>query len=90
MALMVAAGGIIFFLAMPLGAWVHGVADGAGLVLLLIGAGATSFAMGGVFPLLCAEGVRDADASGHGVSRVILANVLGATAGPLLTGFVLL
>lgn len=89
-AVMVAAGGCLFFLTMPLGALIHGYADGPGLFVLLLGAAATSFAMGGVFPLLCAEGVSDQDAPGHGVSRVILANVLGATAGPLLTGFVLL
>ena len=89
-AVMLAAGGCLFFLAMPIGAWIHGVADGPGLFVLLLGTAATSFTTGGVFPLLCAEGVREGDASGHGVSKVILANVLGATAGPLLTGFVLL
>ena len=89
-AVMLAAGGLIFFLGMPAGAWLHTRNDGAGLLFLLVATGVTSFAMGGVFPLLCAEGVRDGGATGSGVSRVIVANVLGATAGPLLTGFVLL
>jgi SAM-dependent methyltransferase len=90
LAVMVAAGGLLFFLMMPLGAWIHGYFEGLGLFVLLIGTGLTSFAMGGVFPLLCASGVREGEGSGHGVSRVIVANVIGATAGPLLTGFVLL
>jgi spermidine synthase len=90
LAVMVAVGGILFFVMMPLGAWIHGHHEALGRFVLLVGAGVTSFAMGGVFPLLCAEGVRDGGASGAGVSRVIVANIIGATAGPLLTGFVLL
>ncbi|MBI1809827.1 MAG: methyltransferase domain-containing protein [Gemmatimonadetes bacterium] len=89
-AVMLAAGGLIFFFGMPAGAWLHTRNDDAGLLALLVATGLTSFAMGTVFPLLCAEGARDAAATGSGVSRVIVANVLGATAGPLLTGFVLL
>lgn len=89
LAVMVAAGGLIFYLAMPLGAVLHSHFESLGRFALLLGCAATSFAMGGVFPLLCAEGARDGT-SGHGVSRVIVANVVGATAGPLLTGFVLL
>jgi SAM-dependent methyltransferase len=89
-AVMVGAGGLLFFLTMPAGAWIHGYVPWAGLLMLLLGTAATSFVMGGVFPLLCAEGARDVERSGQGVSRVIVANVVGATAGPLLTGFVLL
>jgi predicted membrane-bound spermidine synthase len=45
---------------------------------------------GGIFPVLCEYGVRGDSEVGRGVSWVYAANILGSTAGPLVTGFVLL
>lgn len=90
LAVMVTLSGLIFLLAMPIGAQINTIWPGLGLLTLLVGTALTSFTMGSVFPLLCEEGVGDEQAVGSGVSRVIVANVLGATVGPLLTGFVLL
>ncbi len=53
----------------------------AGLVALLVGA---------VFPVLCHYGIRAERFVGLPLSWIYFANIVGSTAGPLLTGFVLL
>lgn len=49
-----------------------------------------AFLQGGIFTILCHAGVRSDRAVGVSVSWIYLANIVGSTAGPLLTGFVLL
>jgi len=49
-----------------------------------------SFLLGGIFPVLCHYGTRSGQAVGLAVSRLYLANIIGCTLGPLLTGFVLM
>ena len=49
-----------------------------------------AFLQGGIFTIFCHVGVRSEEAVGVSVSWIYLANIIGATAGPLLTGFVLL
>jgi len=50
----------------------------------------TSFLLGGIFTVLCHGATRLGEAVGITVSRIYLANIIGSTAGPLLTGFVLM
>jgi spermidine synthase len=50
----------------------------------------TSFLLGGIFTVLCHGATRLDEAVGVTVSRIYLANIIGSTAGPLLTGFVLM
>lgn len=47
-----------------------------------------AFMLGAVFPVLCHYGVRAGQEVGLAVSRVYMANIVGSTLGPLLTGFV--
>jgi predicted membrane-bound spermidine synthase len=49
----------------------------------------TAMLLGAVFPLLCHYAVRGG-AVGQSVSWIYFANIVGSTAGPLLTGFILL
>ncbi len=51
---------------------------------------AVSFLLGGIFPVLCHYAARAGESVGITVSRIYLANIVGSTAGPLLTGFVLM
>src|SRR5262249_30408173 len=46
--------------------------------------------VGSVFPVLCHYGIKTKASAGLLLSWVYFANIVGATAGPLLTGFVLL
>ena len=46
--------------------------------------------LGGIFTLLCHYGARVGEAVGITVSKIYLANIIGCTLGPLLTGFVLM
>jgi len=51
---------------------------------------AVSFLLGGVFPVVCHWGTEEGEAVGLAVSRIYMANIVGSTLGPLLTGFVLM
>ncbi|VAX24007.1 hypothetical protein MNBD_NITROSPINAE02-2212 [hydrothermal vent metagenome] len=50
----------------------------------------SSLLLGGIFPMLCHLGIKSPKNVGVSVSRVYLANIVGSTAGPLATGFVLM
>jgi len=64
--------------------------SGIGISILYIPVGITSFFIGGIFPMLCHFGIRSEASVGFSLSWVYFANILGSTAGPLLTGFMLL
>jgi spermidine synthase len=49
-----------------------------------------AFLAGGLFPALCYYGIESGAAVGLALSFVYAANIVGSTAGPLLTGFVFL
>ena len=52
--------------------------------------GLCAMLLGCVFPLACRLGARNGQRVGIGVSWLYFANIVGSTAGPLLTGFVLM
>ena len=83
---MLALSALVFFVSLPLTAWCAG--NGMKLPGFIF-VGLTAAASGGVFPIVC-EMARGAGAAGKAVSWVYLANIIGATGGSLLTGFVLL
>ncbi len=89
-AVMVAVSGLVFYLAMPAGAALLTRSDDLGRQFLLVATALTSAAMGGVLPLLCEAVSAGGLAAGTATARVLLANVLGSAAGPLVTGYVLL
>lgn len=86
---LIAAAGVFYF-GVALTAWLMGWV-GVGMVpLLYFGAGAVALLTGAVFPMVTHFAVTRSRAVGVPVSGVYFANILGATAGPLLTGFYLL
>ncbi len=50
----------------------------------------SSLLLGGIFPALCHVGIKSSKNVGVSVSRIYLANIIGSTAGPIATGFVLM
>lgn len=52
--------------------------------------GITAFLVGGIFPMLCHFGIKSRASVGFSLSWIYFANIIGSTAGPLLTGFMLL
>jgi len=61
-----------------------------GLAAVHIVVAMVSLLLGGLFPVLCHYGARAGGSVGVAVSRIYVANIVGSTAGPLLTGFVLM
>lgn len=83
-------GGIINFAGLPLMAWLitYHIAFGA---LILLNILAISALLGCIFPLLCHVTVStNQQKIGEQTSWIYAANIIGATAGPLLTGYVLI
>jgi len=82
----------VFYLALPAvaasSAW---IAKGAGAVVAYVAIGAVAFCTGGILPMLMHLGISDqrADAA-RAMSWLYFANIIGATFGPLVTGFILL
>ncbi len=89
-AVMVAVSAVLFYVAMPVGAQVLTWNGTAGRYVLLTATALTSAAMGGILPLLCEVASGTGMSAGTATSRMLLANVLGCAAGPLVTGYVML
>lgn len=68
--------------------WARPAWVGTAAIFLVVAC--VSFLLGGIFTVLCHYGARAGEAVGITVSRVYLANIIGSTLGPLLTGFVLM
>jgi spermidine synthase len=76
------------FLVVPSMAWM--ATRGVGWKQGLWGVGLAAAGLGAVFPLLAHSGIEPDNRAGRRVSYLYLANILGSTAGSLLTGFVLM
>lgn len=82
--------GIAYFGSVPLSAWVLTVSQGAGLLTCYAAVAVIALLVGSVFPVVCHHAIPAQSATGSLLSWIYFANIVGATAGPLLTGFVLL
>ncbi len=89
-AAMLAASGVVYYLSMPICGQLMTISRPLGMVASYLGVGLIAFLTGGIFPALCHYGIRSQAAAGWALSWVYFANIVGSTAGPLLTGFVLL
>lgn len=81
---------ILYPLSLPLCAYVYSTSKVAGLIFSTAMVGVGSLFLGAVLPTLCHFAIRTGRAIGLPVSWIYFANIVGSTAGPLLTGFVLL
>ncbi len=81
---------LIWYASFPLIKWVTAFAGkGASILLGFLSTGMVAYLCGGVFPILChLFQQRTKESAGSAVGKLYFANVMGATAGPLLTGFI--
>jgi spermidine synthase len=80
---------LIYYFSIPLGGNLLTYSE-YGMSLFYIFIILCSFLTGGIFPLLCHFGIREATSVGVSLSWIYFANILGSTAGPLVTGFIFL
>jgi spermidine synthase len=81
----------VFYLALPVVAQASVVGKELGAMVAYIAICAVAFCTGGILPMLMHLGISDdrADAA-RAMSWLYFANIVGATLGPLVTGFILL
>lgn len=78
----------IYYLSIPAISIFTSTGLGVGVSYLLITL--IAFLQGGIFTVLCQIGIKKGKQIGAGVSKIYMANIIGSTAGPLVTGFILL
>ena len=84
------ASGLFYYLSIPLAGVVFATSWRAGMLLSYFTVAVVAFLLGSIFPVLCHYSIRSNAAVGLSLSGIYMANILGATAGPLITGFVLM
>ncbi len=89
-ALMLLISGGFYYLSILATAWLAQIDHGLSVRTVYLIVGGVSFLLGGIFPLICHEAAQAGKSVGLTVSRVYVANIVGSTAGPLVTGFVLM
>lgn len=89
-AAVLALAGLVYYLSLPLTGYLASVSGFLGMFALYGAMLVVALLLGGIFPALCHDGIESKAAVGYLLSWVYFANIAGATAGPLLTGFVLL
>ena len=79
-----------YFASIPLTGAVIGVSPMAGIAFSYLTVATVAFLLGSIFPVLCHFGIPANAPVGMAISGIYVANILGSTAGPLVTGFVLM
>ena len=79
-----------FYLSIPMIGWVMSVNPVIGLIVSYPLAAITALLIGSIFPIVSHCAIHSDNQAGFFLSLVYFANILGATAGPILTGFILL
>ncbi len=83
-------GTVTFYFALPISGYLLTCSQMFGMTILFTSIAITSFFVGSIFPVVCHLAVKTKEAIGMSVSIVYLSNIIGATAGPLVTGFILM
>jgi spermidine synthase len=89
-AILLMASSLLYSLSIPLTAWVMTLAPDTGLLVSYLSAGVVALLIGSAFPVVCHHAIHTETQAGLSLSIIYFANILGATAGPILTGFILL
>ena len=79
-----------YFVSIPLTGAVIGISPMAGIAFSYLTVATVAFLLGSIFPVLCHFGIPMNAPVGMAISGIYVANILGSTAGPLVTGFVLM
>jgi hypothetical protein len=82
--------GLFYYLSIPLSSVVFAESWRGGMVFSYLTVAIVAFLLGSIFPILCHFGIRSDAAVGLSLAGIYMANILGSTAGPLITGFVLM
>lgn len=89
-AIVLSVAALVYYLSIPIVGQISTVSGGLGMGALFTAVLVVAFLTGGIFPALCHYGIESEAAVGLSLSWVYFANIVGSTAGPLLTGFVLM
>jgi spermidine synthase len=90
-ACMLLASGLFYYFSIPLSSFVIAARWWkAGMLVSYLTVAIVAFLLGSIFPVLCHLGIRSDTAVGLSFSGIYMANILGSTVGPLVTGFVLM
>jgi spermidine synthase len=83
-------GALFYHFCVPLFANVTVLSKGLGLLLSYFTVSIVAFIFGNVMPILSHYGIPANRPIGQSLSWIYMANIVGSTAGPLLTGFILM
>jgi predicted membrane-bound spermidine synthase len=86
----IVASSLSYFLLIPVLARIVGVIGWAGVPLMFIGVGTMAFLTGAVLPMLAHYAITSYAHVGFSISWIYFLNIVGSTAGSLLTGFFLI
>jgi spermidine synthase len=89
-AAMLVAGAVIGWTSIPIINDLIAIDRAAGIQLAYVFIATIAFCLGGIFPILCHQVIPDQKNVGLPVSWIYFANIVGATIGPLVTGFILM
>jgi len=82
--------GVFYFVSIAGTSVLLALSPAAALITTHVVLGVVSFLLGGIFTILCHHAARAGGNVGSTVGKLYLANIIGCTLGPLLTGFVLM
>lgn len=88
-AIMLFISSVFFYFSLPLNSHLLTISE-QNFFMLYFSVMIVSFLTGGIFPVLCHFGIRSIYSVGISLSWIYFANIVGSTAGPLVTGFILL
>ncbi len=88
--LVLAISGVLYYLTMPTLGFLATIMGTGAIPLMYLSSGIIALTLGTTFPILTHFTIRDKDSVGLSVSLIYFANVIGSTAGPIVTGFILL
>ncbi len=81
---------LFYYVSIPLSSFIIAASSIGGMLVSYVAVAFVAFLLGSIFPVLCHFGIRSGSAVGISLSGIYMANILGSTAGTLVTGFVLL
>lgn len=84
------AGAVIYHFSVPFFAQATVISKTLGLLLSYGMVAVVAYIFGNVLPIISHYGIRPGSAVGRSLSWIYMANIAGATAGPMVTGFLLL
>lgn len=89
-ALILGAAAILYYLLMPALGLLSSLLGESAVAFMYLAVGLIAMLLGAIFPVLTHYMIRSHNEVGTSVSFIYFANVLGSTAGPIVTGFILL